>query len=310
MKAISCQKCQKLLSLYIDSALDPKSNSRVEAHIKECSKCAEEWRLMNRTVQLLHNMPKTKAPASLVHDIHLKLEKRSYLDLIRNRVNVLPLKRTFYGAVSLIFIGVATAVLIQNIKYPHSDSIQLAGNQEEKENIVSLRDKKTGSTVLAKNGDISSKEHYPDIPPLSEYKPGMRLPYAYDYSRLSLSGSKTRSNGVDLVSSGNYYQQNRYHSLFLTNFPDLKNEQTGPDLRIILFPQSEKEKNRQINRLAHSSAWQTRDRRNNSLLLLVPAENLDLLASLCSQYKGYSFQSLQGKGKQGRRRHLVSVHWH
>lgn len=311
MKPITCQKCQKLLSLYIDSALDPEDDKRVESHIERCSSCAVEWQLLNRTVHLLHNMPKEKAPASLVHDIHLKLEKKSRLNWIKDWLSALPMKKASYGAVSLAFIGVVTAALIQNIPSQPSDSIQLAGKQKEKqqEDISSSRNDKAETTLLAGKEGIIQEEFYPDIPPLSEYKPGMKKPLPQDY-RTEPSDSAGKSTVVDLVGTGNYYQKNRSDSFFPSPFPDIINKEKKPDLKIMFFPKNEKERNEQMYNLIHSSAWQARDRIDNTLLLVVPSENLDKLASLCSRYKGYSFQTLDDQTEQVSKYRMVTVYWH
>ncbi|MFP3983811.1 MAG: anti-sigma factor family protein [Desulfurivibrionaceae bacterium] len=324
MKNINCQKCQKLLSLYIDSALVPEEVSRIETHLENCIQCAEELRLMNRTVHLLHNMPQEKAPASLVHDIHRKLEKKSRLDTVRDWFITFPLKKTSYGAVALVFVGVATAALIRNIPHPGSDSVQLAENRQGvKQKVVnSSGPEKDESTVLAKNDKDSEAEYYPDIPSLSEYKPGegnqpgqSRTAYSY-YTRPELPDKQNEPKEVDMVTTGNSYQKNRNNSFFSADSPDIMdnnsitNSKRVPDLRITFSPKNEKEKNKQIYQLIHSSDWHTQKHmNNNTLYLMVPAENMDKLVALCSQYKGRSLQSLVNKGKQRDKNHLVSIHW-
>lgn len=280
---------------------------------------------MNRTVHLLRNMPQEKAPASLVHDIHLKLEQKSRLDTVRDWLTAFPLKKTSYGAVALVFVGVVTAALVRNTPLPGSDSVQLAEKQQEtnQEVVNSSGSEKDEPTMLAQNDEGSDTEYYPDIPSLSEYKPGegnqlaqgqTSSPY---YSKPELSDSRNRPKNVDMVTTGNSYKRNRYNSFFSAGLPDImKNNnitdsQKGPNLQITFFPKNEKEKNKQMYQLIHSSAWQTKKRMsNNTLQLLVPAENLDKLASLCSRYKSRSFQSLQDKKQQKGEKHIVSIHWH
>lgn len=315
MKEITCHKCQNLLSPYIDSALNPEEKRRVEAHLEGCRECAREWQLMNRTVHLLHNMPEEKAPASLIPDIHRKLEKRSGFGLLQDWFDALPLRKVSYGAVSLAFVGVVTAAVVQNITSSHTDPVNFAENQQvtEQPRIVATEEKAEEkdpkTTLLAKSEEVVEEEYYPGVPPLSEYRPGMGRSFPNKY-RLTGSDDRNPSTVVDLVGTGSFYQKNRSSSFLPSGFPDTMNSEREPDVQIMFFPRSEEEKNQQMHDLIHSSNWQAKDRIDSTLILVVPAENLDKLASFCSQYKGFSLENQPEKGEEASRYRLVSVRWH
>jgi hypothetical protein len=60
------ERIAEMLSEYMDGALIPAQEARVEAHLAECEDCAQNLRTLRQTVGLLGQLPSVKAPRSFV----------------------------------------------------------------------------------------------------------------------------------------------------------------------------------------------------------------------------------------------------
>ncbi|MGQ9684498.1 MAG: anti-sigma factor family protein, partial [Anaerolineae bacterium] len=54
--------CRENLSAYLDGQLDSRAQVRVERHLRECQDCQVELDSLRRTVELIHALPRLRAP--------------------------------------------------------------------------------------------------------------------------------------------------------------------------------------------------------------------------------------------------------
>jgi len=73
---MKCKEAQRLLSEYIDGALDVKTASALEAHLAECGKCRGLHRELAGTVKLLKELPVIKAPEDFPERVSLRLQRK------------------------------------------------------------------------------------------------------------------------------------------------------------------------------------------------------------------------------------------
>ena len=58
---------QRRLSDYLEGILSPEDCARLESHLQECQECTSELRALQRTVELLHDLPSPAPPSPPSH---------------------------------------------------------------------------------------------------------------------------------------------------------------------------------------------------------------------------------------------------
>jgi len=70
---MKCDRIKKLLNAYIDNELSEKDTKRVKMHLQECIDCAEEVAELDKVQQMIHELPKLKAPVELVEKVRQRI---------------------------------------------------------------------------------------------------------------------------------------------------------------------------------------------------------------------------------------------
>lgn len=66
---MKCNEIKKLLNPYIDNELSEEDTNRVKIHLQECIDCAEETSELDKVRQMIHELPRLKAPIELVEKV-------------------------------------------------------------------------------------------------------------------------------------------------------------------------------------------------------------------------------------------------
>jgi len=77
---MKCSRIQKLLSEYIDGALDAKTLTEVERHLKECPDCRTVGEELASTVKLLRTLPEIKAPEEFSQSVSRLIQRKLLID--------------------------------------------------------------------------------------------------------------------------------------------------------------------------------------------------------------------------------------
>ncbi len=72
---MQCQECLSRLSEYLDQKMDSRIDPGLHEHLEDCSNCQEEFRLLERTVQLIRDLPPLAVPLDLRANIQNKIQK-------------------------------------------------------------------------------------------------------------------------------------------------------------------------------------------------------------------------------------------
>lgn len=83
---MDCLKVREHLSEYIDNLLDTETTRLLEEHVLTCKGCKEELDSLQKMVSNLRSLELIKAPANLLINLNQRIEKRSALSKIFNRL--------------------------------------------------------------------------------------------------------------------------------------------------------------------------------------------------------------------------------
>ena len=123
---MNCAQAKSLFSLYLDGAVTGKQMGTLSQHLRTCTPCREEYRLLHQTQQLLAKAGRRRAPADLALKLRLAISrevaqnKRPYLQglLIRleNSLNAFMVPATAGLAAAVVVFGLlmgSTALPLQ-----------------------------------------------------------------------------------------------------------------------------------------------------------------------------------------------------
>ncbi len=88
---------------------DPQDlNEELRAHLEGCASCSRLYDNLQEQAQLLRTLPRMPAPATLLRQVHSRIEKPSWITLLRKRIENLFRTRQFFQFAGLA----ATATLV------------------------------------------------------------------------------------------------------------------------------------------------------------------------------------------------------
>lgn len=70
---MDCDRVLELLPGRLDATLEEPERTAVEAHLRECSRCAAEDEALKETLALLRNLPPVKAPPALLEGVRRRI---------------------------------------------------------------------------------------------------------------------------------------------------------------------------------------------------------------------------------------------
>ena len=71
---MNCKKCVKLLSLYIDGALDSKGKNMIDTHLDACADCRRELETLKSTVTMCQNITPMTLPPDFCKNVLAQLD--------------------------------------------------------------------------------------------------------------------------------------------------------------------------------------------------------------------------------------------
>lgn len=83
---MECSEIRRLLSEYIDNALDPGLTKGVRDHLSRCKGCSNELASLKAVADSLDSLEPVKAPKDFLEGVHARIEQRSWF---RRAINLL-----------------------------------------------------------------------------------------------------------------------------------------------------------------------------------------------------------------------------
>lgn len=310
---MNCTDCQNHFSEYLDHLLDSQSVSQVAEHLSVCPECTNEWLDFKKAIGFIQNLPLDSVPPGFLTGIHEKLEVKSPLSRIMDWFSTTPVRLAASTGFAVLFVGVVTALVIQNIPFDGTirteNRIALSEQEKQsnaKEPLIQLAENKTVPVPQ------SSNDFYPGVPLLSEYEDTVGMTFS-PYTLVSKPQRKTASPEISFVSTGNGQLNSSLHDFpFSYSKATSKAPYVAPDAYLTLHPNSQAELSEFMHQIIHSSAWQIASYDTRSLTLAIPSTNLEQLNRLCAGHKvsvvpPYVIGAHSGSPQ---RRLLVAIQWH
>ena len=107
---MNCQKIIKLLNPYIDQVLDAESTQTIEAHLKSCPTCQDEYLRLKEMVDSLNFLPQVSVPQNLTQNIMAKISQEeiqiqsSWIDHLKRQIS--------FPRLSFRMVGTATVAAL------------------------------------------------------------------------------------------------------------------------------------------------------------------------------------------------------
>jgi anti-sigma factor (TIGR02949 family) len=91
VKQMNCEEAKRLMDGYLDGELDPITNQKIEAHLRDCTECDEAYQAHRAFIGAIRSgAPYHKAPAKLRERIQLSLREQTAKEPMRNVVGDAP----------------------------------------------------------------------------------------------------------------------------------------------------------------------------------------------------------------------------
>jgi len=119
---MECSGVKKLLSEYIDNALDAQNKAVVEEHLAGCKACSEELAALKLCVNELNSLKEMEAPSDFAEKVHERIERRFEFEKIMHALFI-PLR--IKVPLQLVTVA-ATVILVMTIYKSMQPEIQLA----------------------------------------------------------------------------------------------------------------------------------------------------------------------------------------
>ncbi len=256
---MDCQNCQNYFSDYLEHDLDLDLTSRLSSHLATCPDCAEEWRLFQQTVQLLHQIPMQSAPADFLVGVQEKLQPGGILAKLQKFFTVKPALLATSSGLALVMVGIISAAIFKTGILPDkplTDTL-VAGSQTSSQQ----------TTLVAAVSD--SIDYYPGVPQLSTYNNQAQEIFKPSPLIARLKQEVPQISYVSTSNSAGLRQQANINT---------------PDLHITLQARSRNEQLQRVHQLIHASTGEIKTLNNNNVLLAIPSQGIGQLQHLCSQH--------------------------
>lgn len=285
---MDCQSCQNNFSQYLDHDLDLDLTSQLSSHLASCPDCAEEWRMFQKTVQLLQHIPLESAPADFLVGVQQKLHPEGFLSKLQKFFTISPGRLATSSGLALVMVGlISTAIFKGGIQTEHSPTNnQIAGTSSK----TALQQ----TNVIAANAP-APVDYYPGVPQLPSYdNQGIFRP-----SSLITRLKQQNSPPISYVSTGSgsgMRQEPISH---------------GPDLHITLQAKTRSEQMERIHQLIHASTGKVRALNNSNVLMTIPSTGIRQLQQLCGSHDAvcHSYSGHNNHYVPPKRHITVAVQW-
>lgn len=107
---MECSKAQDLLSEYIDNMLDEDINREIEEHLSVCSRCKQEFELLDDIIKNCHKFGEENLPRDFNRELHDKLLAESHN--IKGKGSAVPWIRRYSSVAAALLILVVSFSLI------------------------------------------------------------------------------------------------------------------------------------------------------------------------------------------------------
>ncbi len=107
---MNCSDVRELINAYIDGELGQFEAHQVERHIDKCESCREETEQFRKTSALIAEYGRETAPASLINDIRMKMEKEK-----SGMINLRSFRKTGWWALAASFILIVLGGAYMNV---------------------------------------------------------------------------------------------------------------------------------------------------------------------------------------------------
>ena len=166
---MKCADVKGLLSPYLDGAVTGIEMQGLQAHLDGCAECAQEYRLLRQTQQLLTSVGRVQAPADLGLKLRLAISREAaetrrprFEDLrmrVENTLNAFMVPATAGLVCALLIFGLVTAILAMpgEVQANNSQDVPLVLNTGPE-----LQQSVFGTTLSAMNTDSLVIEAYVD----------------------------------------------------------------------------------------------------------------------------------------------------
>lgn len=137
---MKCKQVQKILSEYLDGIVSEKKKRQIQQHLEICRDCSEQLRLLEKTVNLLRQVPEVCVPANFVSGVMEKIQEKQ---VRRSRINL--------WLACIVFAEVIVLLVIISSKQPYQKEIAEKIEQkpaQQKEEKVETIEKKSSKERL------------------------------------------------------------------------------------------------------------------------------------------------------------------
>ncbi|MCK5305731.1 MAG: zf-HC2 domain-containing protein [Candidatus Omnitrophica bacterium] len=121
---MNCNEIKKLLSEYIDGALEADEKAVVEEHLASCEKCSEEAALLKACVEKIGSLEKIEAPEEFLKKVKERVERRSVFQEMMRGLFV-PVRIKIPLELAGVAVSVVLVILILNTTQPQKQIASL-----------------------------------------------------------------------------------------------------------------------------------------------------------------------------------------
>ncbi len=193
---MKCQKCEELLSEYIDERLDALMSAEVAAHLAECRTCGESEAKLRATIALVGGLDRKTAPLDFGELAAAKLERRMLLDgkgYAAKRHIISPWRFTGIGVLAAAVILIVCYVMIPPVKEEHTASYDRVAMDVDKDFTGgAVVERKEEAPVLADR--LSVNKSAAEVP--AGITAAAEQTRAYDSSAAGAAGGRVASNAA------------------------------------------------------------------------------------------------------------------
>lgn len=158
---LNCNKVQQLLAEYRTEILDERRCQEIEQHIKECSECAAELRVLDEMLSLVEsNTPSYEPPAGLWNGVYNRISAPSVQPLRWDQAICRWIKRPVHA----VGVGLTTLVLAATLITAspwHSNTAQI---------VTASNEYSQGHALYASQAPFANQANYISLVALSESK--------------------------------------------------------------------------------------------------------------------------------------------
>lgn len=152
---MDCQDCNHLLALYMDESLTVQERAEIKRHLSECANCRKELELLNRTVEMVSQLPGVDAPFGFENRVMARLNAGSGNEK----------SWFFWRTFSLSTVAAAAMVLVTLVVYrPIQTRLEMPSAPAPGNSIVAESAKAASAPAAAVAGKPAKAERVDALP--------------------------------------------------------------------------------------------------------------------------------------------------